>query len=155
MADAKDTQPEGIEEPKHSPRRATSVKMLWGQARKSLPALRRGSKTLEGGPSGEFGPKMALEHIEKDGGSNKSSEDNPKLAAKFYAVPAQAAADSRPATPTSGRIKPADKYSAMVGKGIEKGKGLARRLTLSPKPKQKDPLHQWMVDHSGGTIRDK
>ncbi|KAI1449982.1 hypothetical protein F5Y02DRAFT_427867 [Annulohypoxylon stygium] len=25
----------------------------------------------------------------------------------------------------------------------------------STKPKQKDPLHQWMVDHSGGTVSDK
>ncbi|KAI0854410.1 hypothetical protein F5Y00DRAFT_267599 [Daldinia vernicosa] len=40
----------------------------------------------------------------------------------------------------------------------EKGKGLVRNLSWSSlkenvKPKQKDPLHQWMVDHSGGTIK--
>ncbi|KAI1659913.1 hypothetical protein F4813DRAFT_328867 [Daldinia decipiens] len=40
----------------------------------------------------------------------------------------------------------------------EKGKGLVRNLSWSTlkenvRPKQKDPLHQWMVDHSGGTIK--
>ncbi|KAI0135249.1 hypothetical protein F4814DRAFT_15488 [Daldinia grandis] len=40
----------------------------------------------------------------------------------------------------------------------EKGRGIVRNLSLSAlkenvRPKQKDPLHQWMVDHSGGTIK--
>lgn len=26
---------------------------------------------------------------------------------------------------------------------------------LGKKPKQKDPLHQWMVDHSNGTVRER
>ncbi|KAI1370879.1 hypothetical protein F4677DRAFT_450950 [Hypoxylon crocopeplum] len=41
----------------------------------------------------------------------------------------------------------------------EKGREFKRRLTLSNvkqiiRPKQKDPLHQWFVDHSGGTLRE-
>ncbi|KAI1806396.1 hypothetical protein F4811DRAFT_510876 [Daldinia bambusicola] len=40
----------------------------------------------------------------------------------------------------------------------EKGRGMVRNLPWpvlkeSLKPRQKDPLHQWMVDHSGGTIK--
>ncbi|KAI1482963.1 hypothetical protein F4774DRAFT_428314 [Daldinia eschscholtzii] len=40
----------------------------------------------------------------------------------------------------------------------EKGKEVVRSLTWPVvkdglKPRQKDPLHQWMVEHSGGTIR--
>ncbi|KAI8964915.1 hypothetical protein F5Y11DRAFT_59223 [Daldinia sp. FL1419] len=40
----------------------------------------------------------------------------------------------------------------------EKGKEIARTfswptLRENVRPKQKDPLHQWMVDHSGGMVR--
>ncbi|KAI1084198.1 hypothetical protein F5B20DRAFT_287530 [Whalleya microplaca] len=33
--------------------------------------------------------------------------------------------------------------------------GSLRFPKKSSKPKQKDPLHQWMVDHSGGTLKEK
>ncbi|KAI0881086.1 uncharacterized protein GGS22DRAFT_192573 [Annulohypoxylon maeteangense] len=47
--------------------------------------------------------------------------------------------------------------SSLSGRGKEllKKHVSIHRAKQDVKPKQKDPLHQWMVEHSGGSLREK
>ncbi|KAI2609241.1 hypothetical protein GGR54DRAFT_618267 [Hypoxylon sp. NC1633] len=127
---------ETIEEPAGAVVAAKSTKghLLWGRVKERIPEISEvllnalaseylGS-TLTGPPRPVRSEEPKPKAIDKE---KRSSEESQKLASSIV-----------------------ERWSSIS----EKGKTFKRRLT-SPnvKPKQKDPLHQWFVDHSGGTLR--
>ncbi|KAL7625332.1 hypothetical protein AAE478_004548 [Parahypoxylon ruwenzoriense] len=166
---------EGIQQPKGSqaapdPERKKR-KRLWGWIKEVMPDVYETAKTFTGAKKEcsepEAGQVTTSSVNKRPKAFRKRNSMEPKFEVTQTVVDKAnsgepVSEDAKGKDPESLAAKDtatnADKRASIFEKGVEKSKDMARRLTLTfpvSKPKQKDPLHQWMVDHSGGTVRDR